>query len=235
MPRQGITTPTAPPPPPHGLPGRATSRHGPVTAGGQRDAAHFRFGWLRSRAHTAVRLPVDALPRDEIGCGERDATRTKAQQMAADQTVKAAPKHGGDRTKQGDYVTLNGRRNDASYLVRRLKRDRPDIAEALAQGKYKSARAAGIVNVPSAWERAVAAVSSQSRAEKRKQSPATRRRVEGVRQPAASDECSACRSWLSQSAGASVPEMGQARRRSRTGKRRARPRNTAAWSCTSAA
>lgn len=43
---------------------------------------------------------------------------------------------------------------DANYLVRRLKRDRPKIAAALARGEFPSARAAGIaagfVKVPSA-------------------------------------------------------------------------------------
>jgi hypothetical protein len=34
--------------------------------------------------------------------------------------------------------------NSAERIVRRLKRDAPDIAEALARGEFKSARAAGI-------------------------------------------------------------------------------------------
>jgi hypothetical protein len=34
--------------------------------------------------------------------------------------------------------------NSPSYLVRRLKRDFPDIADALARGEYQSARSAGI-------------------------------------------------------------------------------------------
>lgn len=46
--------------------------------------------------------------------------------------------------------------NSAEYLVRRLKRDYPEIAQALARGEYKSARAAGIaagiVRIPTAGE-----------------------------------------------------------------------------------
>ena len=48
---------------------------------------------------------------------------------------------------------MNSRGETASYLVRRLKRDAPDVADALARGEYRSARAAGIaagiVKVPS--------------------------------------------------------------------------------------
>ena len=46
---------------------------------------------------------------------------------------------------------------DPAYLVSRLKRDRPDIAERLAGGEFRSVRAAaieaGIVKVPSVFER----------------------------------------------------------------------------------
>lgn len=55
--------------------------------------------------------------------------------------------------------------NAAQYLVRRLKRDRPDLVERLAKGEIRSARAAaieaGIVKVPTvldilrkAWRKA---------------------------------------------------------------------------------
>jgi hypothetical protein len=64
--------------------------------------------------------------------------------------------HSGDRTEQGDNSTLKRGSTSASYLVRRLKRDAPEVAEALARGEYKSARAAavaaGIVRVPTALE-----------------------------------------------------------------------------------
>lgn len=47
---------------------------------------------------------------------------------------------------------------DQTYLVRRLKRDAPEIAAALANGEYRSARAAGIaagiVKVPTAVQSA---------------------------------------------------------------------------------
>lgn len=46
---------------------------------------------------------------------------------------------------------------DPAYLVSRLKRDRPDIAQRLADGEFRSVRAAaieaGIVKVPTVFER----------------------------------------------------------------------------------
>jgi hypothetical protein len=94
------------------------------------------------------------------------------QRLAGDPSVKPAPKHGGDRSKRGDKSTLKGRGStSAEYLVRRLKRDRPDIAKALADGEYKSARAAGIaagiVKVPSPLEQAKRAAAKLSAADLR--------------------------------------------------------------------
>jgi len=58
--------------------------------------------------------------------------------------AKAKPlgSHGGDRTEQGDNVTLNDRGNNAAYLVARIQRDHPLIAKRLADGEFKSVRAA---------------------------------------------------------------------------------------------
>jgi len=67
--------------------------------------------------------------------------------MAGDEKVEAEGKHGGKRAgagrkskesgNQGDNVTLNNGRgkrgNRAEYWVRRLKRDAPGIAKALAR------------------------------------------------------------------------------------------------------
>ena len=101
-----------------------------------------------------------------------------AQQLAADPKVKALAEHGGVRERvgvvtlktpndvavksgvepvsvkeQGDVGTLTVRgSNSAPYLVRRLKRDAPEVADQLARGEFKSARAAalhaGIVKQP---------------------------------------------------------------------------------------
>ena len=69
----------------------------------------------------------------------------------ADELVAAALKtHGGDRRSeqakqdQGDNVTLKSRGNDAAYLKARLRRDHPEIAEALERGEHRSARAAAM-------------------------------------------------------------------------------------------
>jgi hypothetical protein len=53
--------------------------------------------------------------------------------------VKALAEHGGERKEQGDNGTLSRGSNSASYLVRRLKRDAPEVAAALARGEYRSA------------------------------------------------------------------------------------------------
>src|SRR5262245_22904733 len=83
------------------------------------------------------------------------AAKPLAQRLAADPEVGPLNGHGGERTEQVDNVNLKGG-NQASYLVRRLKRDRPDLARKLANGEFPSARAAaiaaGIVTVPTAVE-----------------------------------------------------------------------------------
>jgi hypothetical protein len=98
---------------------------------------------------------MDAMLRAEIGAGKAESLRNKAQQMAADDGVTAAGNVGNlagknqyspkeeslsdkDSSQGDNYGT------SASYLVRRLKRDHPDIARALGRGEYPSARAAGI-------------------------------------------------------------------------------------------
>ncbi|TMA61104.1 MAG: helix-turn-helix transcriptional regulator [Deltaproteobacteria bacterium] len=68
---------------------------------------------------------------------------------------KTLPKHGGDRVSeayQGNDRYLGKRGNSSRYHIARLKRDHPDIAEALARGEYPSvhaaAKAAGLVREP---------------------------------------------------------------------------------------
>lgn len=58
---------------------------------------------------------------------------------------------GGRGNKASDNVTsfrgdnsTSARGHSASYIVARLKRDHPEIAEALARGEFPSARAAAI-------------------------------------------------------------------------------------------
>lgn len=93
----------------------------------------------------------------------------RAQQLAADPGVKpladgptGRPK--GSKNKEdpaGENNSAIGTikprgTNSAETIIRRLKRDAPEVAQALARGEYKSARAAGIaagiVNVPSALD-----------------------------------------------------------------------------------
>ena len=58
-------------------------------------------------------------------------------------------RHGGyrpirDSNAQADNVRLRQFGNSAAYLIARLKRDHPDIAERLARGEFPSARAVAI-------------------------------------------------------------------------------------------
>jgi hypothetical protein len=89
---------------------------------------------------------LDAYLRAEVGITHKELSRRLAQDLAADPSVQPAVGHGGDRTtKQVDNVHLNKlNSNSAERIVRLLKRDAPAIAEALARGEFKSARAAGI-------------------------------------------------------------------------------------------
>jgi hypothetical protein len=56
--------------------------------------------------------------------------------------------YGGDHTTDEGKASLQCKDaqygNSEAYLVRRLKRDEPEIAEALERGEYRSVRAAGI-------------------------------------------------------------------------------------------
>jgi len=75
---------------------------------------------------------------------------TSGKVTKADDLVAAAiGNHGGDRRSakakedQGDNHTLI-RGTQAAYLQARLRRDAPEVAEALERGEIKSARAAAI-------------------------------------------------------------------------------------------
>jgi hypothetical protein len=87
--------------------------------------------------------------------------------MAADDDVKplSAPGQNGNGRSSVDNIKPTSGGTSTEYLVRRLKRDHPKIAKALARGEYASARAAGIaagiVRVPTpselmqrAWKKA---------------------------------------------------------------------------------
>jgi hypothetical protein len=99
--------------------------------------------------------------------------RKTAQQLAADPGVAPAmetgrpPKDGVSPSFRADEHSSTS----AERLVRRLKRDRPDIAEALGRGEYPSARsaaiAAGIVKVPTRRELAQKAVARLTPSEQR--------------------------------------------------------------------
>jgi hypothetical protein len=81
---------------------------------------------------------MDAMLLAEIGCGTEESKRNKAQQMAGDPGVKqlADPIHAGPgRGKTVDNINgiAHGGGTSASYLVRRLELDAPDIARDPAE------------------------------------------------------------------------------------------------------
>jgi hypothetical protein len=103
-----------------------------------------------------------------------DAGKQRAQQLAASDEVvalgPAAPAKGGPtpnatgrrgKNKHDKVMPVPALGNSAEYLVRRLKRDAPEVAARLACGEFPSARAAaraaGILHEPTALERAIKA------------------------------------------------------------------------------
>jgi hypothetical protein len=121
---------------------------------------------------------LDALLVAELGVTREESIHSKAERLAADKGVQRSPANGeiGRGRNSSDNVRPNeGHGNSAAYLVRRLKRDHKDIADALARGQYRSARAAGIaagiVKVPARLEvakKACRKLSAKERAELRR-------------------------------------------------------------------
>jgi hypothetical protein len=70
--------------------------------------------------------------------------------VSLEEVEAAIGSHGGDRRSaqaredQGDNGTLKRGSNSAAYLQARLRRDAPEVADALERGEIKSARAAAI-------------------------------------------------------------------------------------------
>ena len=104
---------------------------------------------------------LDRYLQAEVGTTHKQLSRRLAQDLAADPVVtKLLAKPGRPPNKEagkGAIGTISRGPNHADYLVRRLKRDAPDIATALASGEYRSARAAaiaaGIVKVLTPFQR----------------------------------------------------------------------------------
>jgi hypothetical protein len=124
--------------------------------------------------HRCLGRPVDVIDLALEGVKLFDLSEPVPFDMAvqaatAKRMAEAEPlaEHGGDRKSgaaqdQGDDVTLIERGNSADYLAARIKRDRPDIAERVEAGEFRSMRAAaieaGIVKVPSNLEKAKKAI-----------------------------------------------------------------------------
>ena len=109
----------------------------------------------KAAGHT---LTTAAKPQATIEVDAKKAT-THVTKMLVDPDVTIG-KHGGDRRSKA-YVPKENKvkwGETSNYLVARLKRDTPEIAQALARGEYKSVRAAavaaGIIKVPTALQQA---------------------------------------------------------------------------------
>lgn len=88
---------------------------------------------------------MDSMLKAELGVNHAESraeVARRAQALAADPAIGALGTHGG-RRKQGSNTPLSQDRG-VSRLVRRLKRDAPEMAERLARGEFRSARAAAM-------------------------------------------------------------------------------------------
>lgn len=81
-----------------------------------------RMAWMRHRVKQLLLAAHRTLPSHEYGTG----------------------KPGPGRGKTGDKITRLERGTSAPYLIARLKRDAPSIAERLGAGEFKSVRSAAI-------------------------------------------------------------------------------------------
>jgi hypothetical protein len=102
-------------------------------------------------------------PNSGVASRARQAEQAQEQGQGLQDDPVAAGKAGPGRGKKtGDNVTRFERGNQASYLSARIARDYPDILERMKAGEFPSVRqaaiAAGIVKVPTALERARAAL-----------------------------------------------------------------------------
>ncbi len=91
-------------------------------------------------AERARALAADPEVKPELGHGGARPGAGRPPRTGAGLTESEGPDSGGGCEIQGNDVTLI-RGNDAEYLVRRLKRDSPEIAAELARGEPPSARA----------------------------------------------------------------------------------------------
>jgi hypothetical protein len=98
---------------------------------GKRRLPGFLMFKEAGQARTAQKLAADKRVQ---------AQRTLSEAMIGNQNAAKGKKK--NRTSNGRAVSRGS--NQVCYLVRRLKRDAPDIALALGRGEYKSARAAAI-------------------------------------------------------------------------------------------
>lgn len=106
--------------------------------------------------HTSFRSFVEARQPSGLGsrlgqllalCGDDDDLRGRVQRLY-DAEIQPLPEHGGDRrsdTVQGYPVTLKTPRgNSRDYVIARLERDDPQLAQRVKRGEITAAHAARI-------------------------------------------------------------------------------------------
>jgi hypothetical protein len=121
----------------------------------------------------AITLLEQAIPDYQIRVKVDLAYVRDAQVTPVDTRQEAGAKGGRGKKAPDNVRSFYG--NDASYLIRRLKRKAPEIAAALARGEYPSARAAalaaGIIQPPdpvAAIQRAYARLTPEQQRDIRK-------------------------------------------------------------------
>lgn len=130
----------------------------------QRSRAEIDALIALGKKKTAQELAADPNVKPIAGHGEASSRRERNE----DGTLKGSNGATGSLQTKVDNINLGG--TSVPYLIRRLKRDHPAIAAALARGEYRSARAAGIaagiVKVPTPLEIAKKAYAKMSDGEK---------------------------------------------------------------------
>jgi hypothetical protein len=103
-----------------------------------------------------TRFPLWPANRPGAQPGNQNASKARRERKAERERQEAKRRKRNNEPDKVRFVRHYG--NDASYLLRRLKRDCPEVLGALLRGEYPSVRqaaiAAGIVKEPSPLDKA---------------------------------------------------------------------------------
>lgn len=133
-----------------------------------REGLGFTSWWtIHAALETQGKAGVEAIDliRKEVAAYDLKVRRDR--QRTTGESWGQLADHGGDRRSedQGDNITLKSRGTSAAYLIAKLKREAPEMAERFIAGEFRSARAAAltagiikptpvIIELRRAWKRA---------------------------------------------------------------------------------